>query len=319
MASCSPFEDYQVGQVLTLSVIPEHGEISSASMVRARIRQLQNPRTLSCCMIVDLLGEGYSDNPVFLKLYDRRFSEQLRRDHGIDPWTKDTEKEYINAVQTGVAHQLLHNLHTIPNFEEDTSETWDDGQIETFLTDQVHELFDTETTVYDTLRDIQGKLVPRLVARVHLALSVPNVGIGHTNTAELLHIKGILLQYIDGFSLSKVQDHAPKSEWQGIVDQAVAIIQVISDHGILNRNVRPDNFIVQRDRSGCYQVFMIDFGLARLRGWNESDRDWAKAKLNKDEEGAVGLVMKKRLAREGFKLRFENSDRYMEWAGGDDE
>ena len=63
---------------------------------------------------------------------------------------------------------------------------------------------------------------------------------------------------------------------------------------------------------------MIDFGLARLRGWNESDRDWAKAKLNKDEDGAVGLVMKKRLAREGFELQFENSDRYMEWAGGDD-
>lgn len=116
-----------------------------------------------------------------------------------------------------------------------------------------------------------------------------------------------------------MQDHAPKSEWQGIVDQAAAIVQVIGDHGILNRDGRPDNFIVQRDRSGCYGVFMIDFGLARLRGRNESDLDWAKAKLNKDEEGAVGLVMKNRLAREGFELRFEKSDRYMEWAGGDDE
>jgi serine/threonine protein kinase len=318
MASCSPFEDYQVGHVLTLSVIPGHGEIRSASTVRARIRQLQNPRTLSCCMIVDLLDEGCPDNLVFLKLYDRRFSEQLRRDHGIDAWTRNAEKEYINAVRTGAARQFLHNLHTIPKFE-DTGETWDDGQIETFLTDKVHELFDAEPTVYDTLRDIQGKLVHRLVARVHLALSLPNAGIGRADAAELLHIKGILLQYIDGFSLSKVQDHAPKSEWQGIVDQAVAIVQVVGDHGILNRDVRPDNFIVQRDRTGSYWVFMIDFGLARLRGWNESDRDWAKAKLNKDEEGAVGLVMKKRLAREGFELRFENSDRYMEWAGGDDE
>lgn len=131
----------------------------------------------------------------------------------------------------------------------------------------VHKLFDAETIVYDTLRDIQGKLVPRLVARVHLALSLPNAGIGHTDAAELLHIKGILLQYIDGFSLSKVQDHAPKSEWQGIVDQAVAIVQVVGDHGILNRDVRPDSFIVQRDRSGCYWVFMIDFwsgSIARL-------------------------------------------------------
>jgi serine/threonine protein kinase len=269
-------------------------------------------------MVVDLLDGGSSETPVFLKLYDRRFSEQLRPDHGIDPWTADAEQEYINAVRTGAARQFLRNLHTIPNFEEDTGETWDDGQIETFLTDEAHKLFDAETIVYDTLRDIQGKLVPRLIARVHLALSYPNTDIHHTDAAELLHIRGVLLQYIDGFSLSKVQDHAPRSEWQSIVDQAVAIVQVVGDHGVLDRDVRPDNFIVQRDRSGCYRVFMVDFGLARLRGGNESDREWAKAKLEKDEEGAVGLVMKKRLAREGFELRFENSDRYLEWAGGDD-
>ncbi|CAI4215955.1 unnamed protein product [Parascedosporium putredinis] len=106
---------------------------------------------------------------------------------------------------------------------------------------------------------------------------------------------------------------------EGIVDQAVAIVQVVGDHNILNRDVRPDNFIIEQNRSGSYRVFMIDFGLARLRGRDESDRDWGKAKLNRDEEGAVGLVMKKRLAREGFELRFEKSDRYMEWAGGDDE
>ena len=179
---------------------------------------------------------------------------------------------------------------------------------------QVHQLFEAESTVYDTLRDIQGKLVPRHVARVHLALSPPN-----DDAAELLDIKGTLLQYIEGISLSKLQDHAPKSEWQGIVDQAVAIVQEIGDHGVLNRDVRPDCFIVQNDGDGCYKVFMIDFGLARLRGRDKSDRDWAKAKLTKDEEGAVGLVMRLRLAREGFELRFENLDRYMEWAGGDDE
>ncbi|KAL2753403.1 hypothetical protein ACRALDRAFT_2073209, partial [Sodiomyces alcalophilus JCM 7366] len=172
---------------------------------------------------------------------------------------------YINAVRTGAARQFIHNLHAIPNLEEDTEETWEDGQVETFLTSQVHELFDTETTVYDTLRDIQGKLVPRLAARVHLALSLPNVDISRTHAAGLLYIKGILLPYIDGFSLSKVQDYAPKSEWQGIVDQAVAIVQIVGDHGILNKDVSPDSFIVQRDRSGYYGVFMIDFGLARLR------------------------------------------------------
>lgn len=151
--------------------------------------------------------------------------------------------------------------------------------------------------MYNTLRDIQGKLVLRLVAHVHLSLSLPNASIGRTDAAELvdekqeqsdvdnkaevivqdqpqlLHIKGILLQYINGFSLSKVQDHAPKSEWQGIVDQAIAIVQAVGDHGILNRDVQPDNFIVQRDEGSCYWVFMIDFGLAQLQGRDKSDRN----------------------------------------------
>ncbi|KAB5559924.1 hypothetical protein GE09DRAFT_72547 [Coniochaeta sp. 2T2.1] len=293
MASCSPFEDYQVGQVLTLSVVPNHGEMRSASTLRARIRQLQTPRTLSCCMIVDLLGEGRPENPVFLQLYDGRFSEQLRDDHGIDPWTMDTEKEYISAVRTGAERQFLRNLQTIPNFKKDAEETWDDGQTESFLTDETHKLFDAETVAYDALRDIQGKLVPRLVARVHLALPLPKAaGTGDTDdAAELLHIKGILLQYIDGFTLSKMKDYAPKSEWQGIVDQAVAAVQAVGDHGILNRGVRPDNFMVRRDGSGYYRVFMIDFGLARLRGRNESDRDWARGQSQADPgRGGSGWV-----------------------------
>lgn len=94
---------------------------------------------------------------------------------------------------------------------------------------------------------------------------------------------------------------------------------MVGDHGVLDRDVRPDNFMIEHDRDGRYSAFMIDFGLARLRGRNESDRDWAKAKIEQDEEGAVGLVMKKRLAREGFELQFTMSDKYMEWAGGDDE
>ena len=316
MVSCSPFEKYQVGQLLSLSVIPEHGEVRPVLVVRARIRQLLAPCTLSCCMIVDLLSEDYHENTAFLKLCDRRFSDQLRDDYGIDAWTREAEKEYIDAVRTGSACQFLHELRTIPDLEEDTGEDWNDSQIETFLAEQARSLFDAETTVYDVLRDIQGELVPQLMERIQIVLSLPDTS---SDATDLLCIKGILLQYIEGFSLSKLQNYAPESIWQDIVNQAIAIVQIIGDHGVLNRDVRPDNFIVQHASSGCYRVFMIDFGLARLRGSNESDREWAKAKLIKDEEGAVGLVMKKRLAKEGFRLQFQNSDRYMEWAGGDDE
>ncbi|CAK7200621.1 hypothetical protein SEUCBS139899_003319 [Sporothrix eucalyptigena] len=332
MASCSRFEDYQVGQVLALTVLPGQSETGLASTIHARIRELLMPRTLSCCTIVDLASETWPgtidkpDEPIFLKLYDRRFSEQLRYQFGIDPWTKDFESAYIQAVRTGKARQFLHDLKTISNFQEDTEELWDDGQNETFLAEQADKLYNNETNAYDALGDIQGELVPRLVARVSLALSTPDVnnnGANVTNNEDLLPVKGVLLQFIPGFSLGEVQDHAPKSAWQTIVDQAVAAVQAAGDRGILNRDVRPDSFLVQRTgdstNSENYKVVMIDFGLSRLRGADESDRDWAKAKLRKDEEGAVGLVMKKRLSSQGFELHYENSDRYMEYAGGDDE
>ncbi|KAL1844575.1 hypothetical protein VTK73DRAFT_2272 [Phialemonium thermophilum] len=320
MTAPSAFADYQVGQVVTLSVTSRHGEAEPSS-VGVRVRQLHHPRTLSCCMLVDVPEDGYGHDPVFLKLYDRRWSEQFRRDYGAEPWSKSVEEQFVAAVRTGAARELLHSLHTVPNFEEDTMETWDVGQDETFLTEQMRRLCETETSIYDRLRDIQGKMVPRLVERVSLVLSLPDdAGISAADAEELFSVHGILLQYVDGFSLSRVQEHAPRSHWQKIVDRAIAVVQVIGDHDILNRDVRPDNFIVCRDEDGDeYRVFMIDFGLARVRRPDESDRDWAKAKLTKDEEGAVGLVMKKRLAREGFELRFENSDRYMEYAGGDDE
>lgn len=103
------------------------------------------------------------------------------------------EKEYINAVRTGAARQFIHKLHTIPNFEEDTGETWDDGQIETFLIDQADKFFGAETTVYNALYSIQGKLVPRLLARVYLDLSPLVTDIGHIDNSKLFYIKGVLL------------------------------------------------------------------------------------------------------------------------------
>ena len=67
-----------------------------------------------------------------------------------------------------------------------------------------------------------------------------------------------------------------------------------------------------------FQVFMLDFALCRFRGEEESDLEWWKTKNTKDEEGAVGLVMRKRLGKHGFELEYESSGRYSRWADTDD-
>ena len=81
----------------------------------------------------------------------------------------------------------------------------------------------------------------------------------------------------------------------------------------------PENFMVSLKGDGGYQVFMVDFGLCRFRGQDESDLNWGQAKYTKNEEGAVGLVMKMRLGKHGFELNYERSQRYIEWIRGEEE
>jgi hypothetical protein len=76
-------------------------------------------------MVVDILDDHRplaTSNPEFLKLFDRRFAGQLRDDNGINPWTKDMEQAYVQSVQCGTIDQFLHDLHHVPDFQEDTEE-----------------------------------------------------------------------------------------------------------------------------------------------------------------------------------------------------
>ncbi|KAH9974590.1 hypothetical protein BGW80DRAFT_1301467 [Lactifluus volemus] len=314
----SPFEEYRVDQVLTLNVLAEHDHTFSSSQIRVKARQLHSPRTLSCPIIVDILDEGQSPKTAFLKLYDRRFSDQLREDFGIGPWTTDIEEAYIRFVQSGAIHRFLHDLHNVENFLEDTGEDWDAAQNEAFLSYELLRLYKAETTTYNALHNHQGHLVPRLLAAVDLNLTPSNVeGPSQREDLDNFHVKGILLEYIEGFSLSEIHDHSPRSAWQNIVDQAVAIVNVLGDQNILNKDVRPENFMVSAKKDEKYQVYMIDFGQCRLRGKDETESEWGREKCSHDEEGAVGLVMKKLLENHGFELHYKNSERYAEWAEGE--
>ena len=47
---------------------------------------------------------------------------------------------------------------------------------------------------------------------------------------EPFKIKGLLLQYVDGFSLWDMVQHCPRASWQAIVDQAVSAVQTLGDY-----------------------------------------------------------------------------------------
>jgi serine/threonine protein kinase len=97
----------------------------------------------------------------------------------------------------------------------------------------------------------------------------------------------VLLEYCGDFSLDRLTDHVPSEYWQTICDDAVSIVNSISHHDILNKDVKPENFVVRRISSSSdakYEPVMIDFTFCRFR---------------QDEEGAVGSVMQKILRKRG--------------------
>lgn len=55
------------------------------------------------------------NDPVVLKLFDRRYATQLRRDQRIDPWAVDIEREYRRFVFDGGASEFIDKLNSNEN------------------------------------------------------------------------------------------------------------------------------------------------------------------------------------------------------------
>lgn len=171
---------------------------------------------------------------------------------------------------------------------------------------------------YAALQEHQGELLPRLFTTVRVESASPDVPIP-THLLEHIQIHGVMIQYLPGFTLSEMVDHAPRQAWSNAIDQAVSITRVLGDCNVLNADVRPSNFMVLPTDAKQYHVYMIDFGQCRLRRAGESDHAWGRAKWTQDEEGAVGLVMEHRLKKLDFEYEFKASWRYIQWAPGEDD
>jgi hypothetical protein len=302
---------YKEAEYLTLSV--KDGQSLSGSL-EVRLGKLYEPFTFSCVMEVDVIQPVAHSQRAILKVYDWRYAAQLRGDQKIDPWTAEHESAYFDSVRTGRAQEFVDRLRNEDDFEE-PEEGWNIAENEAYLHDFCFDMFKTETAVYNKLQQYQGTRIPRLFASVALSAKTPSCK--YRVDSELFQIHGVLLEFIPGFTLAQLNnDKAPPSSWQGIIDQAIQTVHILSDHGILNEDVRTSNILVTQDAQGKdgYRVVMIDFALCRFLGKDESDSEWGRAKWRQDEEGAVGMVMQLRLKKLGFDLKFEHSLRFLEWA-----
>ena len=269
-------------------------QVDRQGPANASIIKVFEPFTLSCVVIIQL------DHPPFkgrflLKLYDRRFATQLRRDEKASPWCPQIESKYLEFVRDGRASEFF-DLCTAKYREDeywadDQRETWNEAQHEAYLQYLCRRTYDMEKDAYKKLHDMQGKHIPRLFARPVLQSSSDS---GSAN--EYLDCPAILLEYIEGFPLTTLADNAPKKDWQSVCEDAIRVVHMIGDRGICNKDVRTRSFIVREDpETKKFDVFMIDFGLCVFRSQAKSDREFNEWQADEDEEGAVGRVMERNL------------------------
>jgi hypothetical protein len=250
-------------------------------------------------MLVSVNSASLQGNFV-LKVYDRRYATGLREQLEMSLWWRRTESAYLKFVREGNAKRVFDECDAA--YKEDEffcgDNSWNNAQCEAYLQYLCIQSYETETRAYDKMLDMQGKYVPRLFARGWLQR---NLEPGLAN--EFVGCPWILLEHVQGFPLTDLSEHAPRTDWQYICETAIQIILMIGDRGICNGDVNTRSFIIAQEKeTGQYRVVMMDFGICWFRDQVKDEEDFNFRQAHADEEGAIGHIMAKKL-KGGFVYR----------------
>lgn len=220
-----------------------------------------------------------------------------------------------------------------------SNEHWPAGHREAYLQKWCDKLYAQELEVYRNLADVQGEKIPILYGTVSVRDKT-------RRSQRIEQVQGLLMEYKNpSFPLRDIPERIPNRDlWHDIGKASVKLVQEIGDMGVLNRDIRLDNILVVpvQDRASpnsswelipsfrqlelegeteSFKVFMIDFGIARIQGEDETDEEFRKARRSQDEEGAIGYVLEQYLMRNaGGEKPFKfNHSRRLERPWDDDE
>ncbi|KAH8742812.1 hypothetical protein BGZ57DRAFT_982484 [Hyaloscypha finlandica] len=146
---------------------------------------------------------------------------------------ESTAKLVATASDHRTVRILGRRILYLNDDDGEDDDDWTDAQEETFLYDKCCDLYDAEAMVYNTLCSLQGTSLPEILGTVSLQTYITD----DPEAQKYLEIRGVLLEDCDRFSLDKLADNAPTGCWRRICDDAVSIVNSISDHGILHKDV----------------------------------------------------------------------------------
>jgi serine/threonine protein kinase len=238
------------------------------------IENVFQPFTQSQVLKVKLNNPTHDDpEHAVLKLFDRRFFER-----SAHPWDELKEKvllQFMADVENGARKD---------DYEGKDSDDYEDWDWERKYRVVNQELFQNEATVYEHLRPLQGSIIPRRYALVHVlnATRVPGF---------LGEVPGLLLEYIEGNTMDELEvgTNISQDDAQQAGLQAFDIMHHLRDHNVIHFDLRLANFIVSIVRP--LRVVIIDFAISRIRDEDETDEDWEEEVRMEDEVHGMRLKL----------------------------
>ena len=237
------------------------------------------PITCSPAMRVHLDGRSY-----LLKLYDRFLCHEIRKYYQIPPWNSEREFDFQEFMCSPQGSAFLA-------MNEDDLEYESVAEEEAFIHHRCMILSSSEMRAYQAMESLQDQ---RRIPKLHS--TVIFVKTDQQDSAEFSIVPGILLEYIDGFTLSELTPAMiPVEHWPKLADDALETIREAGKLGVLNYDVKLHNFLVEKK---THRVVQFDFAICEFSAGFESER-WRRKKAVVDEEGTVGYLMEKKIRKNG--------------------
>ncbi|KAG9096122.1 hypothetical protein FRC07_010980 [Ceratobasidium sp. 392] len=252
---------YIVGATFLLRVSPPAGSPFRAHIT---VQHAYTPFTISPVMRVSLDSVDDAQVPLdlpsemVLKVYNRRFSPTLRKQHRAKPATYESEEIYLQHLTSGEAPEW----EAIGDAIKATGKRLRDCPaelLEHYMMFRMEPYFEDECAAYQRLAGLQGRDIPIFYGTTQFLDGLPIPDLDPP-------VPGILLEVIPGTPLDAVD---PTSvDIDALIRNAMRIVDSYSEIGVLNEDVRLGNFIVKPNES----VVMIDFAHSWLRE-DENDQE----------------------------------------------
>jgi eukaryotic-like serine/threonine-protein kinase len=193
---------------------------------------------------------------------------------------KVTERVHERPTAPVEAHPTADPLaHTVEKMSHSSEHVlpvkeWDRYEIIEFLGEggmgRVYKAFDPRLKRFVALKFIRGE-APTLIQRF-MREAQSQASIEHENVCKVYEAGEIedklyiAMQYIAGYSLKDLPEDVTLEQKIKIMKETAEGLQAAHRLGIIHRDIKPGNIMVEQEEDGSFHSYIMDFGLARDLG-----------------------------------------------------